>query len=327
MKPAIVLDIETIPRPLAELERLMPPEMLNPVMPDELNPLAPAPDFAEKCPQYDADKLRAAYEALPDESPKKETALRRLHEAQEKRSRWIHAAQEKYVRQQSFDRQKWEQDQKDARRKFIEKAALDPARGQVKLIGVRVHGYATQFAPVVFAWEPDPRVNAALIAQAGREGHGYNGFLLEKQAIAAAFKYIEEKVRPKLTKAKRPGRRAQARIGTFYGNTFDLPFLARRGAILGSPSWFTFLRRWKRGRYLDADTFVDLCDEWQLADREAKTGGMKALARLLGSERPDSGSGANFWEWYQANPEEGVQYLLNDLADTALIGKALGFIV
>jgi hypothetical protein len=325
MKPVIVLDIETIPRPLAELERIMPAEMLNPVMPQELaHP--EEPDWLSKCPQYSFDALKSKLDALAPDSPKRADALARVTEAGDKRNAWIMEAQEKWERTAVIAQDKWKADTAAAKAKFINNAALDAARGQVKLIGVRVFGYSTQLAPVVFAWEPDQRINATLGLQAGREGHGYNGFLYEKQAIAAAFAYIEEKVRPALTKAKRPGRRARARVLTFYGNTFDLPFLARRGSILGLPSWFGFLRRWRRGRYLDGEVFIDVHEEWKAADRDTHTGGLEALAKLLGYDGPPKGDAATFFQWYQENPEEGVAYLLNDLSRAAHIGRALGFI-
>jgi uncharacterized protein YprB with RNaseH-like and TPR domain len=115
------------------------------------------------------------------------------------------------------------------------------------------------------------------------------------------------------------------RLITYYGNTFDLPFLARRAAICGEPALMRFLRKHRRGRYLDGNRFVDLYEEYSMGDRETKTGGLSGLCKILGVECKSREDGGTFYKWYVQDPTEGLAYLLQDLRCVEECAAKMGF--
>lgn len=302
---SLVLDVETIPQATADLEKIMPSDILNPGMPDELaNPVEP--NWEEKCPKYAGNE--------------------------EKRAVWISEKGKKWDAEQVSAREKWQIGTLDARARFVENAALHADRGHVKMIGVKKFEGAELIETRIFLWESDKKIAQDLMTGFADKGVAVMPFMLEKQMIAAATNYLvaaqcveiitDTGTGPKQVKylTQKP------HIITFYGNTFDLPFIARRGAILGAPGFFSFLRKHRRGRYLDSELFVDLCEEWKLGDREEKSGGLESLGTLLGHNGAKLGRGKNFSKWYAECPEEGVHYLLGDLSITEHIARAMGII-
>lgn len=313
----ICLDIETIPMPTADLERVMPPEILNPKMPDDLaNRIEP--DYADKCPKYASIKDDA--------------------EREQKRTAWIEEKQRAFRGKLGADTETWKVACLDARAKFVESAALFAKTGFAKMIGMRVRRSSVVWKPEgtekarnvgntessvdrIYLWEEDPVIVKRVGDYVEGRGAEFYPFMLERQMLSAftsdytALMAIDDP----------ESHRLNSRTITFYGHTFDLPFLARRAAIQGSPALMKFLRKHRRGRYLDAQKFVDLCDEWTMGDRGEHSGGLKELAKSLGfpAERCQ-GDGKTFYRWFQENPEEAAQYLLNDVSMTTHVAEALG---
>lgn len=101
----------------------------------------------------------------------------------------------------------------------------------------------------------------------------------------------------------------------FNSHSFDLPFVVKR-------SWKHSLHVHgvRKGRYWN-DRFIDLRDDWQMGDRQAK-GSLDAIARHLGIEGKN-GQGKDFARMFQLNPEKAIDYLKNDLRMTQEIHERM----
>lgn len=300
---SIYCDIETIPQATEELERAMPDDIRNPICPEEI---ARPHEFSEeywqaKAPKYGGD--------------------------QQKRQEWIATAKSKKAAAEAEARDKWQQAALDNRARYVENAALHAETGHVKMIGLSVAGERT-----IYLWEPDRDKVAIAQAEATKQGVAlFSPFMLEKQMFTRfARDFIALMEGGTAIATKREMNRVAAelqstRIITYYGNTFDLPFLARRAAICGEPALMKMLRLYRRGRYLDSTRFVDLHEEWTLGDRETKTGGLSGLCKILGVECKSRDDGSTFYKWYSQNPAEGIAYLLQDLNCTEQCTGRMGF--
>lgn len=102
----------------------------------------------------------------------------------------------------------------------------------------------------------------------------------------------------------------------FNIHSFDLPFLIRR-------SWKHRVQvplGIRHGRYW-TDEMVDLRDEWQLGDRQAK-GSLSAICRHLGLG-DKAGNGADFACLFATDHETAIQYLQKDLELTTRLWRVL----
>jgi hypothetical protein len=287
----IILDIETVPQSSEALEAMMPADIAKPEMPAELaNPIEP--DWELKCPKYGGDET--------------------------KRQTWIKDSVRKWASAHELALDKWRQTSLESRARFIESAALRAETGHVKMIGLSVNDERT-----IYLWETDRKLvdiaekeavsaKVALFSPFMREDQMFHRFAKDFMAMMGFESVIKVEDHPVLI--------------TYYGNTFDLPFIARRSAICGECNLMKFLRAYRRGRYLNSDFFIDLHEEWTAGDRETKTGGLEGLAKILGAPITKNGNGASFYHWYQADPAEGVRYLLNDLSMTEECAKRMGIL-
>lgn len=294
----IYLDIETIPQSGEALEAQMPDEIRAPVMPTELDkPIEP--DWEAKCPKYGGDA--------------------------ERRDAWKAEAISKWVASTRQAREKWQATTLENRARFVETAALRAESGHVKMIGLSVNGERS-----IYLWEPDREMvnqaekeateqKVALFSPFPLEGMMFQRFARDFVAMMTEGE-ISSGRGTKLTIHSET-----ARVVTYYGNTFDLPFLSRRAAICGEPSLMHILRMHRRGRYLDATRFVDLHEEWTAGDRETKTGGLDGLCRMLGVKGKTAPCGGSFYKFYAENPGEGIVYLLRDLDATQACADRMGF--
>lgn len=264
----------------------MPTEIASPVMPTEISNPL-VPDWKTKCPKYGGDEL--------------------------KQKEWIDAAQAKWDKANIDAMEKWQASALEVRAKFVESAALRAESGHVKMIGLSVSGERT-----VYVWERDRKVVdlAAKEASAAKIALFCPSMKEEEMLTRFAKDFI-----PMIANEPDYGR-----VITFYGHTFDIPFLARRAAICGDASLLKLLRQHRRGRYFDPRHFVDLQEEWTLGDRETKTGGLEGLARILGIDLQKNRDASTFYHWWKTDPAEGVRYLLNDLSMTEQCAKRMGML-
>jgi hypothetical protein len=103
----------------------------------------------------------------------------------------------------------------------------------------------------------------------------------------------------------------------FNCHLFDLPFMVRR-------SWkhrIPVPAGIQRGRYW-SEQMVDLRDEWQLGDRQAR-GSLDSIAKHLGLGEK-TGDGKAFAQLWQTDRVQALAYLRNDVELTAKMGEVLG---
>jgi hypothetical protein len=109
------------------------------------------------------------------------------------------------------------------------------------------------------------------------------------------------------------------RMVGFNTRLFDLPFLIRRSFKHRVEVPFGI----RRGRYW-GDEMVDLREEWQLGDRQAR-GSLDTIAKHLGVGQKN-GHGEDFARLWQTDREKALAYLRNDLELTGRIAEALGVV-
>lgn len=102
----------------------------------------------------------------------------------------------------------------------------------------------------------------------------------------------------------------------FNSHTFDLPFLVKRSWKHGIT-----VNGIRKGRYWN-DRFIDLRDEWQMGDRQAK-GSLDAICRHFGIEGKN-GNGKDFARMFELNREKALEYLENDLRMTKQVAERMG---
>ena len=169
------------------------------------------------------------------------------------------------------------------RRDFIERAALDPLTGRVAAIGLMEN------------------------AECGMQNAEFRIIAAEDEA--EMLQEFWDATRGEM------GRIHQL-IG-FNSNSFDLPFLIRRSWKHRVAVPFGI----RRGRWW-GDEMVDLRDEWQLGDRQAR-GSLDAIAKHLGIGAKN-GHGADFAKLWQSDRAKAVEYLRNDLELTARLADVIG---
>ncbi len=120
--------------------------------------------------------------------------------------------------------------------------------------------------------------------------------------------------------ACRDGKARLNRLIGFNTHAFDLPFLIRRSFKHRVQIPFGI----RRGRYW-GEELIDLREEWQLGDRQAR-GSLDAIARYLGVGQKN-GHGHEFARLWTEDRAKAVEYLRRDVELTAEIAEVLGFVV
>ena len=105
----------------------------------------------------------------------------------------------------------------------------------------------------------------------------------------------------------------------FNTHAFDLPFLMRRSFKHRVQIPFGI----RRGRYW-GDEMVDLREEWQVGDRQAR-GSLDTIARYLGVGQKN-GHGEDFARLWREDRNRAVDYLRRDVELTAKIAEVLRII-
>lgn len=307
----IICDIESVPMSAEILQAKMPESLRKPEMPENIANPEP-PNFNDGCP---------AYASIKDDDLRGQ-----------KRSAWVEAKRQKWEAMTQDARQKWELGIIEGRTKFVQDAALDARLGHAKLIGMKD---VENNISTVFVWENDPaqikRINAWL-ASLSTIQYGDDKpmpvvnnlgridvriYASEDEKLRAFFAVFKHKMEGDAFEVYR----TQGQCVTYYGNTFDFPFLYRRAWMLGVPQ----VPLYRRGRYWD-DRMVDLRDCWTMGDRNESSGGLDNMSAALGYDRAKLHDGANFHRFYQEDPSEGLVYLLNDLSCTEYSARKMGIV-
>ncbi len=110
------------------------------------------------------------------------------------------------------------------------------------------------------------------------------------------------------------------RMVGFNTHAFDLPFLIRRSFKHRVQIPFGI----RRGRYW-GEELIDLREEWQLGDRQAR-GSLDTIARYLGVGQKN-GHGHEFARLWTEDRAKAVEYVRRDVELTAEIAEVLGFVV
>jgi len=141
------------------------------------------------------------------------------------------------------------------------------------------------------------------------------GLLFENGEFSAIGHDDEAAILREFWTACRRDKSRQRMIG-FNTHLFDLPFLMRRSFKhrVEVPDGI------RRGRYW-SEEMVDLREEWQLGDRQAR-GSLDTIARHLGVGQKN-GHGEDFARLWQADRAKAVAYLRKDLELTSRIAEAL----
>jgi hypothetical protein len=101
---------------------------------------------------------------------------------------------------------------------------------------------------------------------------------------------------------------------------FDIPFLTQRSYVLGVPVPKSLFN----GRYLNS-LFVDTYKVWGAGQWKPK-GSLDAIARACGIGSKKGKSGAHFFELFETNLDEAIEYLKNDLDISWGIAERLGLV-
>lgn len=336
---ALVIDIESVPKPHAEILAAMPDAIKNPFCPEAIrNPVEP--DWKGDCPAYSLPGLlekqtaaRAEFDAIKSVPDAKgfdkikatlDKADAAVTDAEAKRAAWIKEKSEAWKSKNSAALAKFNFDADEARLKFIGGAALDARLCHVKLIGVRD---TWKGSTTIFVFEPDKAKVEALIAFA-KKGHRGKAVIiapamLEKQNLKAFFASFQKAMNTArvITREGLEGGHSETLPDcvTYFGNTWDFPLMYRKAWILGLPIEPMF----RRGRYF-TDRMIDLHELWQMGDNRLSVGGLDGLAAALDVPVAKLGDGASFHKFYDADPTDGLAYLLGDLDVTEESARRMG---
>ena len=283
---SLILDIETVPKAEEQLLAVMPDSLREPVMPESIkNPFIPEEGDLEAPKTFKDPEKIAAW--------KKEKRAKLIEESKQAQAAWtLKAAQE--------------------RESFIERSTLDAKFSQVKMIGFNQDiDDANTGRIMILVAESDVEISKMLMATPWPDDVAVVAYDTERKILERSFQRmtnlsLQETYTNKLV--------------TYYGNTFDLPYLFRR-------AWINRVKKLpyglRRGRYFDDARVIDLHELWQLGDRQYKVGGLDGLCQSLGVQRKN-GDGGRFHELYKANPVAAVEYLINDLECTMAAARAMG---
>lgn len=272
----IFFDIETVPLPEAELLALMPPEIANPVMPQELEEVGQV-DLS-KCPAYGGDATKQ----------------------NEWREKTVREAKAKYSKAQ----EDWRIKSMDAKAKFLVDAALYAERGQVKIMSFREGG--TTVCIVIDATKEE---RAKIEAEKSWPSKVNIPFMSEEEALV----YFDMRCRE-------IGKSFKAKLIGYFIASFDLPFLLRRQMIRGVKVSRSLVRS---SRYFDEEMYVDICDCWRLGDKQASTGGLSGLAKILGVKEKE-GTGEGFYRLWRDDVIAAIKYNLNEMLVIEEVAKRVG---
>jgi hypothetical protein len=319
----IILDIETEPRPRAEVELTLPDELRNPVMPDEIaNPVAP--DLVEKCPDYGLkkatealQKARAAVAGPEGSSPtdKEAAAIKKAEQdhaaSVRKRGVWMDEKTRDFLAKSQAAKDGWEAGVEAKREKAFRDAALDAKTGFIRLAVVLD---ASAWETLVFLLETqDEAISQVMAPDAFGHEVQLRIFSTEKAMTAALLGELQKRM-----DSERALEGTASMIG-YYIKEFDLPFIFRRAWING----FAQAPLWRSGRYW-SNEIVDIHEVFSFGAREYRVGGLDGLSETLGAKNRKLGDGAGFAEWYARSPVEGVQYCINDCWMTADNARKMG---
>lgn len=119
--------------------------------------------------------------------------------------------------------------------------------------------------------------------------------------------------------------KSNSKLISFYGHSFDLPFIVRRSLVNGIPIPADAI---KQNRFWH-DSFIDLAEIWSCGGRRAEDRiNLDVLDRLLKGEGKQ-GSGADFSRLYlgsEAERQEALNYALTDTRITYRLAQKMGVI-
>lgn len=191
---AWLLDCETIPYSEEELNKLMPPEIAAPVMPEDIR--NPGEADLSKCPSYGGSA--------------------------EKQMTWKDKALKEWEDKRERKKTEWEEKAIDAKQKFIDDAALSATTGSVKLIGLR--DYEAKVSHIFIANPTPGEMNKLLDPSETYPCKvEFREFSTERAMLDAFKDFINVNVAE-----------SDFRLVGFYTHEFDLPFIFRRSWITGA---------------------------------------------------------------------------------------------
>lgn len=258
-------------------------ELLALMPPEMANPIMPAE--LEIAPDPD---LTACPKYNGDEAKQGEWRMKTIAAT---KGKWMQA------------REVWSQKAEDAKAKFCNDAALYAERGQLKLMSYRENEKTA--CVVIDTTQPE---REKILAEKHWPSRVVFQFCTEKEALADFHKRTLE------------ARTFKAKFCGYWIEGFDLPFTLRRQMLTGS----TVSRHLMRTpRYFDDEWFIDLCQCWQMGDKQAHTGGLAGLSKLLGIQEKE-GSGEGFYRLWNADPCAAVKYSLAEMLVIEQVAKKMG---
>jgi len=226
----VIYDIETEPKSAQELEALMPAEIRDPYMPDELREFNVKPEDFNHASMKDPSKIEEW----------RAEKMRKAHaDHKEKISKW----QDKCLQ----DKLKW-----------IEKAALSAGTCIIRLIGLSFEDGA------IIIMVNDAKAFSEAESDLIRRMEGVIAirFNTEAEMLEQFWKNVDNTRQPD----DEIFGEDEARFAGFHSNRFDLPMLRRKSWNHGVRVTAPIMS----GNYIDRKLWVDLHEEWQSGDRETR---------------------------------------------------------
>jgi hypothetical protein len=278
-----IFDIETYPLSISEISDAMPEEIRAAVMPPELvNPREPE----IKVPAYGGDEKR------------------QQEYLDKKKADWRATCER--------DRAAWGKKIEDKKIAFIESCSLNPKLSMVRLFGLYdVKTYQTIMG-VLTAPGLEKKKLDALHELNEKKDSTLRVRLYDNEAVFLQwiFQQFKDKIQSDQTE----------KFVSYFGNSFDLPYLFRRAWRLGIlPPMFL-----RNGRYWRPE-IIDIHEVFSFFDKSYKVGGLDGLCEFLGVEGK-TGEGGAFAELWDESPVKAVKYCYADLMATHRCAqKLLGY--
>lgn len=292
-----LFDIETIPQDEKRIVNMMPEEIRNPVLPPELQAMPPV--------EYKLGNLK---------DPAKCKTQEEATEAEKARQAKMEEQAKKHAQEWENRRDKALQGFSDKRLKWIEDAALCAELAHVRIISSTENNQI--HCDIDVSSIPTPKEQRTFSEECSKKFPKVKFTMHKSETTLVQQFWINTHSALKSAAAD-----STTILAGFAIKFFDLPFMWRRALLLGIVPPKGCMN--SRFPYCWEQPYIDLQEVWSAGNRDLRP----SLDYCLKSFdlEPKSGTGDQFWRYWEADPIRAVEYSLTDIVRTGQLAVKMGY--